>query len=138
MRNPELQDRTKRFALRIVKMFGSLPRRVEADVLGRQVLRSGTGVAANYREACRACSRAELVSKLGQVEQELDETLLWLELLVESGLVPAKRMSLLTQEAEELLRSYGFFHQDLEAKEPALILAFPIPHSPFPISPFET
>jgi four helix bundle protein len=75
-----------------------------ADVLGRQTLCSGTSVAANYREACRARSKAEMISKLAQVEQELDETLLWLELLVESQLVPAGRLSDLQREAEELLR----------------------------------
>ena len=71
--------------------------------MGKQVLRSGTSVAANYREASRARSDAELVAKLGLVEQELDETLLWLELLVESGIVPQAKMQALRQEADELL-----------------------------------
>jgi four helix bundle protein len=104
MRNQELQDRTKRVALRVIKMFGELPKRVEAEVLGKQALRSGTSVAANYRDACRARSEAELVSKLGIVEQELDETLLWLELLVEAEIMPESRMALLHQECEELLK----------------------------------
>ncbi len=104
MKNPVLRERTKQFALRIIRMFGQLPKRPEADVLGRQVLRSGTSVAANYREACRARSDSELIAKLGIVEQELDETMLWLELLVESGLVSSDRMGPLIAEADELLR----------------------------------
>jgi len=104
MKHQELRERTKNFALRIIRMYGALLRSTEAQVLGKQVLRSGTSVAANYREASRARSDAELLSKLGLVEQELDETLLWLELLVEAGIVPAAKMSKLQQEADELLR----------------------------------
>lgn len=104
MKNPEMRDRTKDFALRVVRMFGRLPNKVEAQVLGKQVLRSGTSVAANYREASRARSDAELVAKLGLVEQELDETMLWLELLVDAEIVPEERMAPLLGEADELLR----------------------------------
>jgi four helix bundle protein len=84
-------------------MFCSLPKSPEAQVLGKQVLRSGTSVAVNYREASRARSDAELISKLGIVEQELDESLLWLELLVESGIMSESRMGPLLEEADELL-----------------------------------
>jgi four helix bundle protein len=104
MKNQDLLNRTKQFALRVVHMFGALPKSTAAQVLGKQVLRSGTSVGANFREASRARSTAEFIAKLGNVEQELDETLYWLELLVESGAVPPKRMSLLQQEAGELLR----------------------------------
>lgn len=104
MRMQALRDRTKKFALRTVRMFSSLPKKTEAQVLGKQALRSGTSVAANLREASRARSDAEFLSKLGIVEQELDETMLWLELLVESALVPEKKMSALHQEADELLK----------------------------------
>jgi four helix bundle protein len=104
MRNEDFRGRTKVFALRIIKMYCSLPKSVQAQVLGKQALRSGTSVAANYREASRARSDAELVSKLGVVEQELDETLLWLELLVESGVVPETKMASLHTEGDELLR----------------------------------
>ncbi|MGA2616143.1 MAG: four helix bundle protein [Thermoguttaceae bacterium] len=103
MKNQELRDRTKAFALRIVRMFCTLPKSTEAQVLGKQVLRSGTSAAANYREASRARSNAELISKLGVVEQELDETILWLELLVESGIVEDSKIKSLRQEANELL-----------------------------------
>jgi four helix bundle protein len=85
-------------------MYCRLPKSTEAQVLGKQALRSGTSVAANYREACRARSNAELISKFGQVEQELDETLLWLELLVESEIVKQDKMELLRSGNEELLR----------------------------------
>jgi four helix bundle protein len=104
VKNEQMRDRTKQFALRIIRMYGELPKRTDAEVMGKQVLRSGTSVAANYREACRARSDAELLSKLGLVESELDETMLWLELLVESGIVEAGRMSSLLAEADELIR----------------------------------
>ena len=100
----ELKQRTKQFALRIIKMYVSLPKSPEAQVMGKQVLRSGTSVAANYREACRARSPAEFRSKMGIVEQELDETLLWLELLVESDVVPETKMKELVAESDELIR----------------------------------
>lgn len=110
MRNAELnggndlRDRTKQYALRIIRLFSALPKSVESQVMGKQILRSGTSVAANYREACRARSSAEFISKMGVVEQELDETQLWLELLVESGIVPAPKMTELLTETDELLR----------------------------------
>jgi four helix bundle protein len=104
MRNIELERRTKAFAVRVVKMFGMLPKVAEAQILGKQAHRSGTSVAANYREASRGRSQRELKSKLGQVEQELDETMLWFELMMEAGIVKATRLMPLHAEAEELLR----------------------------------
>ena len=101
-RDYELRDRTKQFALRIIQLYGALPKTTEAQVMGKQVLRSGTSVAANYREACRARTDAELISKLTIVEQELDETELWMELLVESGVIPESRMNEIKCECEEL------------------------------------
>jgi four helix bundle protein len=103
-REYELRDRTKYFALRIIRLYGALPKSVEAQVIGKQLLRSGTSVAANYREACRARSDPELISKLSIVEQELDETQLWLELIVESEIMPATRLVELSSECDELLR----------------------------------
>jgi len=85
-------------------MYASLPKLVAAQVIGKQVLRSGTSVAANFREASRARSRAEFAAKLGTVEQELDETMLWLELLVEADIVPERRLRDLHAEAEELIK----------------------------------
>jgi four helix bundle protein len=99
----ELKDRTKRFAVRIVKLFRSLPRTDEARVIGKQVLRSRTSVAANYRAVCRARSKAEFIAKIGVVVEETDETVFWLELLVETNIVPQSKMDSLLIEANELL-----------------------------------
>ena len=103
MRMEGLRDRTKQFDLRVLRMYMTLPSSTAAQVLGKQILRSGTSVAANFREASRARSDAEFISKLGIVEQELDETQLWLELLVESKIVSAPKLSLLIKEVDELL-----------------------------------
>jgi len=103
-RNYELRDRTKQFALRIIRLFGALPKTTEAQIIGKQLLRSGTSVAANYREVCRARSDSELISKLTIVEQELDESVLWMELLVESEIIAEPRLADLRSEADELLR----------------------------------
>jgi four helix bundle protein len=88
----DLRLRTKQFALRIVKMFGALSHQTEAQVLGKQVLRSGTSVGANYREAHRARSKPEFISKIGDCLKELDETAYWLELLVEAKIVKSGRL----------------------------------------------
>ena len=103
----EMKDRMKVFAVRIVKLFQSLPRSEEARVIGRQFLKSGTSVGANYRAACRARSRAEFVAKMGIVMEEADETVFWLELLVAVGIMPAHRLNDLVREAEELLAIGG-------------------------------
>lgn len=100
----QLQARTKLFAIRIIRMFQRLPKTDEARSLGKQVLRSGTSVAANYRAACRSKSRADFISKLGTTVEETDETLLWIELLEESGIVPAKKLQSIKKETDELLR----------------------------------
>jgi four helix bundle protein len=100
----DLKLRTKKFAVRVIRMTETLPRNRVADVVGRQVLRSGTSVGANYRAACRAKSRADFVSKMGTVEEECDESLYWMELLVESGHMKESRLAGLMNEAEELLR----------------------------------
>jgi four helix bundle protein len=102
MKSDELKLRTKRFALRVIRMTDSLPRRMSADVLGRQLLRSATSVAANYRSACRAKSRPAFISKMGTVEEEADESVLWLELIDESGLLPSMKLAGFHQEAQEL------------------------------------
>jgi four helix bundle protein len=104
MKMDALRDRTKKFALRIIRLCATLPKDSTSQVIGTQTLRSGTSVAANFREATRARSHNEFLAKLGIVEQELDETLLWLELLADSKIVPAARLAALTGEADELLR----------------------------------
>ena len=98
----DLKNRTKAFALRIIKMCGAMPRSIAADVLARQLMRSGTSVAANYRAACRARSPREFVAKMGLIEEEADESALWLELITEAGVLPAPKTSALSEEANEL------------------------------------
>jgi four helix bundle protein len=102
MTESELKQRTKSFALRVMKLAGTLSKDFVGRRLGDQLLRSGTSVASNYRSACRARSKADFISKLGIVEEEADESALWLELLSDSGLVPAKRLAKLLGEANEL------------------------------------
>jgi four helix bundle protein len=103
----ELRDRTKRFALRIIRLFQHLPRTTEAQVLGRQLLRSGTSVAANYRSAGRARSKAEFVSKIGIVVEEADETVFWIECLMESGIIGPDLLADLLTEASELVKIFA-------------------------------
>ena len=99
----ETKRRTKEFALRVIRLVQSLPRGQMADVLGKQLLRSGTSVGANYRAACRAKSRADFISKMGIVEEEADESMYWMELLIESGLVQHDHVADLLNEADQLI-----------------------------------
>jgi four helix bundle protein len=99
----DLKSRTKHFALRIIKLYSSLPETVEANVIGKQMLRSGTSVGANYREASRGRSEGEFISKLGIVLQELDETQYWLELIIESEILPESKLKDLHDEASQLI-----------------------------------
>jgi four helix bundle protein len=98
----ELQDRTKRFALRVMRLGDSLPAKVSGRCLAGQLVRSGSSVAANYRAACRARSKAEFLSKLQIVIEEADETAFWLELVIESGSLPQGLVEPLRQEADEI------------------------------------
>ena len=93
MTERELLQRTKQFALRIFKLVGALPQTIQGRAVAGQLIRSGTSVAANYRAACRARSKAEFVAKLGIVEEEADETAFWLELIIETSLLSANRKS---------------------------------------------
>jgi four helix bundle protein len=109
MTNPtvELKERTKRFALGTITLFRSLPRKDEARILGRQFLRSATSVAANHRAACRARSRAEFIAKIGVVMEEAGETVFWLELLMESGIVGPDSLHNMLKEANELAANFA-------------------------------
>ena len=100
----KMQARTKAFAVQVVKFFGRLPKTDEARVVGRQLLRAGTSVAANYRAVCRSKSDADSIHKLGTVVEEADEGLLWLELLEDAEICPAAQVTLLKKEADELVR----------------------------------
>ena len=97
------KERTKRFALAVVRLVETLPRTRTADVLGRQLLRAATSLGANYRAACRGRSPSDVVAKLGIVEEKADEAIYWMELLADAGVVPAERISALKKEANELL-----------------------------------
>jgi four helix bundle protein len=102
MNAEEMRTRSKQFALRIMKLADSLPRTASGRTLAGQIVRSGTSVAANYRAAGKARSKAEFIAKLGIAEEEADETQFWLELIIESGIVPSTRLEPLLQEAREL------------------------------------
>ncbi len=97
-----MKRRTKAFALQVVRFTESLPRTRSTQVIARQLVRSGTAVGANYRAACRARSRADFISKLGIVGEEIDESLYWMELLVESSSVPREQLRGLMSEANEI------------------------------------
>jgi four helix bundle protein len=98
-----LKRRTKQFALRVIQLTEALPNHRTADVIGRQLLRSGTSVGANYRAACRAKSTADFIAKMAIVEEEADESSYWMELLVEAGIVKESLLQPLLQEAGELV-----------------------------------
>ena len=99
----EFKKRTKQLGLRVIKFVETLPNTTTGNVIGRQLVRSSTSVGANYRAACRAKSKADMIAKLGIVEEENDETLYWLELLIEAGLVPETRLSDLMNETDEIV-----------------------------------
>lgn len=116
-RKPELRLRTRRFAGRVVRLYIALPlRRGEVAVLGKQMIRSGTSVAANYREASRARSRNEFISKIEQCAQEADETLLWLELLRDDCGVNLSEITALWQEADELIAIFVTMAKNTKSK----------------------
>jgi four helix bundle protein len=97
------KERTKKLAVTIIKMTGNLPRTRAADVIAKQVIRSGTSIGANYRAACRAKSTADMINKMKIVEEEADETAYWLEILIESGLVPKEQITEIYKETNEIL-----------------------------------
>jgi four helix bundle protein len=103
MTKQEMKARTKQYALRVIKAVQSLPNDRVANVLGSQFLRAGTSVGANYRAACRAKSTADFVNKLKIVEEEGDESLFWMELLVESGITTQQKLSALMKEGDEIV-----------------------------------
>jgi len=105
MQNAEkdLQERTKRFALNIIRTFSMMPKTTEAQVLAKQLLRSGTSVGANYREAYRGRSKAEFISKCGDSLRELEETAYWLELLVDGKIASPEKLAALWRECDELI-----------------------------------
>jgi four helix bundle protein len=112
----ELRRRTKRFALQVMDLCGTLPHAPQARVIANQVLRSATSVGANYRAACRSRSRAEFASRLAVVIEEADETVYWLELLAEGGLVTSSSVQELISEAEQFVRMFSSARQTTQAQ----------------------
>ena len=102
MNKEDLKNRTKEFALRIIKLVNSLPNTKSGYVIGNQLIRSGTSIGANYRATCRAKSKADFISKLGTVVEEADESSFWLELIIESGLMRKDLIEPLLQECNEI------------------------------------
>ena len=103
MKPQELKDKTKQFGIDVIRFSSGLPRNMSVYVMIKQLIRSATSTGANYRAACRARSRMEFIAKLGIVEEEADESIYWMELLVESGFVPYDKVSHLLKEADEIL-----------------------------------
>ena len=114
----DLQIRTKEFALKVIRMYSALPKSAEAQVLGRQVLRSGTSVGANYREASRSRSKPEFIAKIGDCLKELDETAYWLELLAESSMVPSAKLADLRDECDQLLAIFTTISKKAKTNAP--------------------
>ena len=103
MTEQEFKDRTKQIALRVIRLVESLPNTHSAQIIGKQLLRSATSAGANYRAACRGKSTADILHKLAIVEEEADESLYWLELLIESEIVPEKKLSVLMSDINEIV-----------------------------------
>jgi four helix bundle protein len=116
MPRQDLRERTKAYPLRIIRLYAALPKTIEAQVIGKQVLRSGTSVAAHYREAWRAKSDADFISKIEGALQELDETSYWLELLIASEIVKAERIQALLEETGELIAMFVTMVKNVKAR----------------------
>ena len=102
-----LRERTKKFALRVIRMSQAMPNNRASNIITNQILRSATSITANYRAAGRSRSKAEFIAKIGVVLEEADETVCWLELLAESGIVPASKLRNLLAEANELVAIFA-------------------------------
>jgi four helix bundle protein len=118
MNEEELKKRTKQFALRVIWLVEKLPQQRAAQIIGSQLLRSATSVAANYRAACRARSKADFVNKMGLVEEEADESRFWLEMLIEAKLLPATSVQNLVREADELTAIAASSRKTARSKSP--------------------
>jgi four helix bundle protein len=102
MNAQELKERTKQFALRVMRLVDALPNTAKGRAIASQLVRSGTSVAANYRATCRGRSRAEFIAKIGIAEEEADEAVIWLELIIDDKLLPEKKVAPLLKEANEV------------------------------------
>jgi len=133
MDEKELKQRTKRFALETIKLVEKLPPGVVAQTIGRQIVKAGTSVGANYRSACRGRSRAEFAAKLGIVEEEADESAFWMEVIIEAGLLERTLVQPLLDEAEELVAIMVSSRKSVNRKSTAWIQEFDIENRPFEI-----
>jgi four helix bundle protein len=124
----DLRKRTKEFALRIIKLYAALPKTVEAQILGKQLLKSGTSVGAHYREACRAKSDADFISKIEGALQELDETQYWLEVIGEANILAWSRLQSLYDEAGELMAMFVTMVKNVKGKADGYRKRGVIPH----------
>jgi four helix bundle protein len=120
-KSAELQQRTKTFALRVLKLIEHLPKTIGGRILANQLARSGTSVGANYRAACRARSRAEFASKLGTVAEEADESLYWLEITRDGNFIGGKRITPLVSEADELTAIFTSGRRSASRPQPSTI-----------------
>ena len=111
-----MRERTKQFGLRIIRLYSVLPKTTQAQIIGKQLFRSGTSVGAQYREAQRAKSDADLISKLEGSLQELDESAYWLELLEEAKIMPGKQLKPLWNESQELIAIFATIVKNLKRK----------------------
>ena len=118
MNEQEFKDRTRQAALRVVRVVEALPTSKTADVIGRQLLRSGTSVGANYRAVCRAKSPADMLAKLAIVEEEADESVYWLELLIEAQVLPANRLTELIEEFNQIVAMIVASQKTLRGNNP--------------------
>jgi four helix bundle protein len=112
----DLRVRTKQFALRVIRLFSALPKTAEAQLIGKQLLRSGTSVGANFREAHRARSDAEFVSKVGDCLKELDESAYWMELLIEADIVANNRLAPLLEECDQQIAVFTTIAKKVKSK----------------------
>jgi four helix bundle protein len=119
MNATDMKLRTKQFALRVIRVVQSLPRNPVGSVIGKQLIRSGTSVGANYRASCRAKSRADFIVKMNIVEEECDESLYWMELLIEAGLIKESKLQSLMSEGDEILAIVVRSIQTARSKIPA-------------------
>lgn len=119
MTENEFKQRTKEIALRVIRVVESLPRTWPAEVIGKQLWRSGTSIGANYRAACRGRSVADVINKLAIVEEEADESLFWIELLIEAEIVPAARLSALSSDIDEIVAMTVAFIKTMRWRKPS-------------------
>jgi len=118
MTESEFKERTKGIALRIIKLVQSLPKNWIAETIGKQLLRSGTSIGANYRAACRAKSTADIINKLAIVEEEADESMFWIDLLIESEIVPQTKLEKLYNDIDEIVAMTVSSIRTLKSKNP--------------------